>query len=67
MHRDPRHEEPPPLAQRLGCFVFVALPLIFGVPIFRAWATVVGDWILYTYGAFVLLSLLYIFYLLEKE
>ena len=61
------YDEPPGLAERLGCFVFVALPLIFGFLVFRAWATVVGNWILYTYAVVVALALLYIIYLLERK
>lgn len=61
------YDDPPSLAERAGCFAFVALPLIFGIPVFRAWATVVGNWILYGYGVVVTLSLLYIIYLLERN
>jgi hypothetical protein len=59
-------EEPPGLAERAGCFGFVAMPLISGFPVFSAWATVVGDWILTGYTLFVALSLAYIVYLLER-
>lgn len=61
------YDDPPGLAERAGCFAFVALPLIFGIPVFQAWAKVVGDWILIAYGVVVLFSLIYIIYLLERE
>lgn len=61
------YDDPPGLAERVGCFVFVALPLIFGIPVFQAWARVVGNWILYGYGVALVIALLYIIYLLERK
>jgi hypothetical protein len=71
MKRDLRprrpYDDPPSLAERAGCFAFVAMPLIFGIPVFRAWASVVGNWILYGYVGVIVVSLLYIIYLLERK
>lgn len=71
MKRDLRprrpYDDPPGLAERAGCFAFVALPLIFGIPVMQAWAKVVGDWILYGYGVGLVGVLIFIIYVLERE
>ncbi len=60
-------DEPPSLAERIGCFVFVALPLIFGLPVAGAWARVLGQWLFTSYVLASLCLLLFIIYLLERE
>lgn len=59
--------EPPSLAERLGCFVFVALPLVFGLPVATAWASVLGQWFFLAYVLASLLLLGFIIYLLERD
>lgn len=57
----------PSLAARAGCFLFVALPLVFGLPIATAWARVLGEWIFPLYTLVAIAILLAIIYLLERE
>lgn len=57
----------PSLAERAGCFLFVALPLVFGLPIATAWASVLGKWLFPTYVLVAVAILLGIIYLLERE
>lgn len=73
-HRPPRDlrprrpsDEPPGLAERVGCFIFVALPLVFGLPVAYAWAQVLGQWFFYAYALASLAVLFFIIYLLERE
>lgn len=53
--------------EQVGCFTFVALPLVFGLPVMRAWATVVGEWIFWGYIVMGIAILVYIVYLLERK
>ena len=59
--------EGPGLAERAGCFFFVALPLVFGLPVAMAWAQVLGHWFFYAYVSLALGSLAFIVYVLERE
>jgi hypothetical protein len=56
-----------PLAERAGCFFFVALPLVFGLPVAMAWAQVLGQWFFYAYVLGSLGTLAFIVYVLERE
>lgn len=60
-------DEPPGMIERMGCFLFVALPLVFGLPVARAWAHVLGDWFFVAYILVSLLLLAFIVYLLERD
>lgn len=60
-------DEPPTLPERIGCFVFVALPLIFGIPVARAYCTLLGEWVLPLYVLASLLLLALTVYALERE
>lgn len=64
-----RSEEPdsPSLLERVGCFLFVALPLVFGLPVAMAWARVLGLWLFHTYILLMILVLAFVIFTLERE
>lgn len=66
-HRPPPPDEAPSLLERAGCFVFIALPLIFGLPIARAYDRLLGPWVLPGYVVAALLLLAFCVYVLERE
>ncbi len=60
-------DEPPTLPERIGCFVFVAMPLIFGLPVARVYTKLLGSWVLPGYLLASLLLLAFTVYVLERE